>query len=132
MKDKEDEEHKDIPTSEGEEFKALRSYDLWESLRKFANRDITLIAQLLHSSGPLTLGELRDKTRLPTNKLNHDLTEMRSVDLVKKIEKKYYLTKYAAVLLNVLERIREEIKTIPEEDLIKPLNKEARSDANQN
>jgi DNA-binding HxlR family transcriptional regulator len=109
---------KDLSMSEDELFKAMRSYDLWDALRKFANKDITLIARLLYSNGPQTLGDLRDKTGLPTNKLNHDLTEMRSVDLVQKIEKKYYLTKYAAVLLDILDRMKNEIRT--KDDLITP------------
>ena len=73
-----------------------------------------LIATKLYYSGPMTLGELRDKTEAAnSNLLNHELLEMRRVSIVKKEDKKYYLTKYGAVLLESLYEIRKRFSENP-------------------
>lgn len=101
------------------EVKATMTCNIWEALRKFANPDIALIAKDL-MDGPLTLGELRDKTGISTNILNHNLIEMRRVDLVKKIGPKYYLTKYGAVLFEGLGVVLSKVHPIPPEALLEP------------
>jgi predicted transcriptional regulator len=68
----------------------------------------------------LTLGEIRDKTGISTNILNHNLIEMRRVDLVKKVGSKYCLTKYGAVLLEGLGEVLEKLYPIPPETLLEP------------
>lgn len=107
--------------SDDELLKAVKSCELWDALRKFANKDVALIARLIYEDGPRTLGELRDKSGLTTNKVNHTLIDMRGADLVKKIGRRYYLTKYAAVLLESLNEIRKGVTNIPEDSLLKPV-----------
>ena len=46
---------------------------------------------------------------------------MRSVDLVRKIGRSYYLTKYAALLLESLDEIRKGVTNIPEDSLFRPI-----------
>lgn len=109
------------PITEDEMLKAVKSCELWDALRKFANKDVTRIARIIHEEGPKTLGELRDETELTTNQVNHTLIDMRNVDLVRKIGKRYYLTKYGAVLLNALDEVRKGVTSIPEDLLFKPI-----------
>jgi hypothetical protein len=95
----------DIKVSETLE--GMISYDLWDAYRKFSNPNILLIAKTLYkSSEGLTLGELRNETGIvKENVLNHDLTEMRRVWIIKKIDKKYHITKYGAILLESISAI---------------------------
>jgi len=72
------------------EVKSTGYCDIWEALRKFANENIMQITKILYSEGALTLSEIRDRTGISTNILNHNLIEMRRVDLVKKIGSKYH------------------------------------------
>jgi DNA-binding HxlR family transcriptional regulator len=111
----------------GNEVKGTVTCDIWEALKKFANENITLVAKTLHTEGPLTLGEIRDKTGISTNILNHNLIEMRRVDLVKKVGSKYYLTKYGAVLFEGLGEVLEKLYPIPQEALFEPQEEKALS-----
>jgi len=74
----------------------------------------------LYQNGPLTLGELRNQTGISTNILNHNLTEMKSVGLIQKIGKKYYLTKYGAVLFEELDKLKGKVYEVPQNNLFKP------------
>lgn len=106
------------------EVKGTVTCDIWAALRKFANENITQIAKTL-LEGPLTLGELRDKTGISTNILNHNLIEMRRVDLVIKVGSKYYLTKYGALLFEGLGEVLERLYPIPPEILLEPQEEKA-------
>jgi predicted transcriptional regulator len=75
--------------------------------------------------GPLKLRELRDKTGISTNILNHNLIEMRRVDLVIKVGSKYYLTKYGAVLFEGFGEVLEKLYPIPTEALLEPQEQKA-------
>jgi DNA-binding HxlR family transcriptional regulator len=101
--------------------------DVWEALKKFANANINQVAQTLLTQGPLTLGEIREETGLSTNVLNHNLIEMRRVDLVKKIGPKYYITKYGAVLFEGLDEVLEKLYPISKETLLEPQELKASS-----
>lgn len=94
--------------------------DIWEALRKFANANIMQITKTLYSEGPLTLGDLRERTGITTNILNHNLIEMRRVDLVTKVGSKYYLTKYGAVLFEGLGVVLNKVHPISPEALLEP------------
>lgn len=94
--------------------------DIWEALRKFSNANIMQITETLYSEGPLTLGDLRERTGITTNILNHNLIEMRRVDLVTKVGSKYYLTKYGAVLFEGLGEVLNKVHPIPPEALLEP------------
>jgi DNA-binding HxlR family transcriptional regulator len=102
------------------EIKGTVTCDIWEALRKFANENIMLITKTLYAEGSLTLGDIRDKTGISTNILNHNLIEMRRVDLVKKVGSKYCLTKYGAVLFEGLGEVLNKIYPIPSEALLEP------------
>ena len=93
-----------------ETLESMISYDLWDAYRRFSNTDISLIAKTLYKSNGLTLGELREKTGIEKeNVLNHDLMEMRHVWIVKKMGKKYHLTKYGAILLESVSKIESKL-----------------------
>lgn len=94
--------------------------DIWEALRKFANENIMLITRILYSEGPLALGDLRERTGISTNILNHNLIEMRRVDLVIKVGSKYCLTKYGAVLFEGLGDVLNKVHPISSEALLEP------------
>lgn len=95
------------------------SYDLWEGYRKFSNTNILKIAEILYepeNSEGLTLGELREKLKkeketedIKDNVLNHDLMEMRRVWIIKKIDKKYLMTKYGAILFESISAIESRL-----------------------
>jgi DNA-binding HxlR family transcriptional regulator len=93
--------------------------DIWQALRKFSNKNITQIAVTL-KSGPLTLGEIRDITGIPTNILSHNLIEMRNADLAKKIGPRYYLTVYGKELLEAIEVVLKKLHPIPNDMLFEP------------
>ena len=93
-----------------ESFEGMMSYDLWDAYRRFSNTDISLISKILYNSNGLTLGELRKETGIENeNVLNHDLMEMRRVWIVKKIGKKYHITKYGAILLESISTIESRL-----------------------
>jgi DNA-binding HxlR family transcriptional regulator len=99
--------------------------DIWEALRKFANANIMQITKTLYSEGPLTLGDLRERTGISTNILNHNLIEMRRVDLATKVGSKYYLTKYGAVLFEGLGEVLNKVHPISSESLLEPHEEKA-------
>ena len=111
------------PTRERREdvsVEGLKHCDLWISMRKFANPDISQIARVLYDNGPATLAQLREETKLTTSILNHDLIEMRKSELVVKEDKKYAITKYGALLVEAIEQIKEEIFVASAASLFQP------------
>ena len=89
------------------EIKGETSCDLWEALRKFSNEDVDVIARSILRNGPSTLSELRAQNPgLTTNELNHALIEMRNVELVKKIDKRYYITFFCRALIEALDAFK--------------------------
>jgi DNA-binding HxlR family transcriptional regulator len=103
---------------------ALKTCDLGKALRKFSNKNIVFAARMLHENGALPFGELRDATVLSTNDLNHALQEMKNADLIIKVDKKYCLTHYGALLLETLEAIMKELSNSPQDILLMPANQE--------
>ena len=102
--------------SEDELIKATINLDIAQAIRKFTNKNIMLVAKALHINGSLTFGELQKYTGLSTNLLNHALHEMKKVNLVMPIDKRYYLTKYCVLLLEAINRLRIEVKSTSDED----------------
>lgn len=98
----------------------LKQCDLWNAMRKFANPDIALIAEILYEKGSLNFGELRDQTGLTTNVLNHGLIEMRNTEIAAKVDKSYCLTKYGALLVEAIEHIKNDIFKATKEDIFQP------------
>ena len=96
--------------------KATINLDIVQALKKFTNKNIMLVAKLLRLNGSLTFGELQNKTALSINLLNHALHEMKKSNLVTQISKRYYLTKFCAVLLDSIDRLRIEIRNISAEN----------------
>jgi len=45
---------------------------------------------------------------------------MKSVGLIQKIGKKYYLTKYGAVLFEELDKLKGKVYEVPQNNLFKP------------
>jgi hypothetical protein len=101
----------DSSLSKDELIRATINIDIAQALRKFANKNIMLVAKSLHVKGSLTFGELQKETGLSINIQNHALHEMKKVNLVIQVEKRYYLTKYCALLLDAINRLRIEVKS---------------------
>lgn len=99
---------------------ALKTCDLWSAMRKFANPDIAKISHILQQEGAASLAELKEKTGLTTNVLNHDLIEMRKADLVIWRGRKYYITNYGALLVTAIAQIKKDIFEAPATELFKP------------
>lgn len=108
------------PVPEAVVVKGLKQCDLWNAMRKFANHDIALIADVLYRDGPLSFGELRTKTDLTTNILNHNLIEMRKAEIASKVGKKYCLTRYGTLLVESIERIKNDIFKAAEDGIFQP------------
>jgi len=106
----------------GFEFTGKRKYNLQESLRKFANKNVLLIAKALKNDSGLTLGDLRDVTGLSTSALNHALYDMKNADLVIVDNRRYYLTRYSIVLLDTLDKLRHNIIEINDDELFLPVS----------
>lgn len=102
--------------SEEELIKATINIDIAQALRKFTSKNIMLVAKALLIKGSLTFGELQKDTELSTNLLNHALHEMKKVNFVMQIDKRYYLTKYCVLLLEAINRLRIEVKNTSTED----------------
>jgi hypothetical protein len=115
-----------------ETLEGMISYDLWDAYRRFSNPDIALIAETLYNSQGLTLGELRTRTRIENeNVLNHGLMEMRRVWIVKKIGKKYHLTKYGAILFESISAIESRLSNNEtKDDLFTPFGSRENSSSN--
>ncbi len=111
-------------TSESFVVVGRKSADLCKALRKFSNEKVLLVAKTLYTSGALSFGELREKTGLSTNTLNHTITEMRNADLVIRDEGIYYLTKYCAILLGAINHIKEEVCSVSEDNLFLPVEED--------
>ena len=101
----------DSSVSKDELIRATINVDIAQALRKFANKNIMLVAKALHLKGSLTFAELQKETGLSTNIQNHTLHEMKKVNLVIQVDKRYYLTKYCALLLDAINRLRAEVKS---------------------
>jgi predicted transcriptional regulator len=86
-----------------------KNIDIMPAFRKFCNRDMFKIAQYL-SEGYLSLNELRNKTNLSTNTLNHKLIEMRNHDLVVLSDNKYHLTMFGYVIFKAIINTKSELK----------------------
>jgi len=82
-----------------------------------------LVAKALYENTSLSFKDLRDKTGLSTNILNHVLIEMKGTDLVVQVDGEYYLTEYSAILLGAINQMREEISRVPERKLFWPISK---------
>ena len=97
--------------SKDELIRATINIDIAQALRKFTNKNIMLVAKALRLKISLTFGELQKDTGLSTNILNHTLHEMKKVNLVIQVDKRYYLTKYCALLLDAINRLRIEVQS---------------------
>ena len=109
--------------SEEELIKATINIDIAQALRKFTSKNIMLVAKALLIKGSLTFRELEKDTDLSTNLLNHALHEMKKVNFVMQIDKRYYLTKYCVLLLEAINRLRIEVKntSIGDDGLFAPV-----------
>jgi DNA-binding HxlR family transcriptional regulator len=96
------------------EIKVTKSCELFVALRKFANPNNALVAEVLCKSGALEFGEIRVKTKLHTQTLNHCLSDLRNVEVVKKVGTRYCITVFGALLVDSIEDIKNEIFKVRE------------------
>ena len=83
-----------------------------KDLRKFANKNILLVAKALYIHSKLTFGKLQTETGLSSNLLNHALHEMKKNSFVTQNDKQYCLTNYCAALLVTINSARMQIKDL--------------------
>lgn len=98
----------------------IKRLDVTESLRKFTNRNATLVATKLLEMNYATFRELQKETKLSTNILTHTIHTLKNADIIVKEGEKYYLTKYGVILLEAIDHVRERLKTttlVNKEDL---------------
>ena len=92
------------------ELTAIKKLDAGKALMQLEKSNMRLITQALYRMSGLSFGEIQVKTKLSTNQLNYTLSEMKALDLITQVDKKYFLTKYAVILLEVLTKAKLEIK----------------------
>lgn len=97
----------------------LKDLDVGASLRKLANPNAMLVATKLFEMNSMTFRELQKETMLSTNTLTHTLYMLKNADIVVKDIDRYYLTNYGVILLEAINQIRDEVKTV-EDDLFAP------------
>jgi DNA-binding HxlR family transcriptional regulator len=92
--------------------------DFIDAFRKFCKKNLVYIANALaeHGENGLTFAELRERTYLDTNALNHALIEMKKEGFVKYSGKQYYLTKYGYTIYSALKQATEMITNIVKND----------------
>lgn len=83
------------------EIEARVNLGFLEDLKKFSKRNTVLVAAALVDKS-LAFGELREKTKLTQNQLNHTLIEMRQYHFVKLINGVYHLTIYGNIFLETM------------------------------
>ena len=91
--------------------------DLGKAFKRLFKEETLSIVMAIYKSGPMTPLEIRKITNLAEDALNRDLIDMKNNGLIRKVEGRYYLTKYGAVLLEASEGIRAALKNIGEDKL---------------
>lgn len=86
------------------------SLDIPKALRKLANPHTMKICKALYTKSPQSFSELQKMTGLNSNILSRSIYEMRANSLILQKNREYYLTKYSAILLNAVNKIRNDIK----------------------
>ncbi|MDD5700657.1 MAG: hypothetical protein PHU23_01290 [Dehalococcoidales bacterium] len=83
--------------------------DLWIIIRKLASnkKAIGLIVLLANAPNGMSFGDLKKKTGMDTNDINHTLLGLREIGLIIQDEdsKKYSITEYCAAILYTFRRI---------------------------
>jgi hypothetical protein len=79
---------------------------IWVALKGLARKNVIKVSKELYMSGSLTLADLRSRTDLSTNVLNHTLQEMKKADLVVLSDGNYSLTLFCRILLDQLNLLR--------------------------
>jgi len=85
--------------------------ELWIIIRKLASnkKAIDLIVLLADAPNGMSFGDLKKKTGMDTNDINHTLLGLKDIDLIIQDEdsKKYSITEYCAAFLYTFRRINE-------------------------
>lgn len=92
------------------ELTTIKKLDAGKALMLLEKDNTRLIAQILYQSSGQSFGEIQTRAKLSTNQLNYTLSEMKALDLVVQVDRKYYLTKYSVLLLGVLTKAKSELK----------------------
>jgi hypothetical protein len=99
-----------LDKKKNDKIKEIKTIEIMDALRKFANKDNLLIIRAMYGAEkPLTLAELREKTGLKTNDLNHGLVALRNVDIAIKEGNTYILTQYGAILIRGYNQIESDV-----------------------
>jgi DNA-binding HxlR family transcriptional regulator len=99
--------------------------DVWRCIRNISRKNTLIVVTAMYNNGHMTFGELRKKTGIDSNPLNHTLADMGNLYLLSKNEnKKYCLTKYCAVLYETFLNINRFIESSEIDTLLEAHNTE--------
>lgn len=85
--------------------------ELWRVIRKLSDASAALVVLALDENETMTSRELLEETKLPLSNINHALTDLKKLKVIKqdKESKKHKLTKYGKAILEALESLMEEV-----------------------
>jgi len=97
----------------GKVVRGIGTEEIWKAVRKVSNPNVRNVTRVLYLQG-MTFGELRIKTGLSDNDLNHVLYDMKKLGLIvvvgdKKGKAKYHLTQYYVALLDALRVLKDRL-----------------------
>ncbi len=80
---------------------------LWRVIRKLSDDSAMLVVLALEENETMTSRELHEETKLPLSNINHALTDLKNLKVIKqdKESKKHELTKYGKVILKALDSL---------------------------
>ena len=101
--------------------RAIGMDSLWKAIRKLSSENSMEVVRALCGGGK-TFGELQLETGLIINDLNHVLYDMKQMGLIialgeRKGERKYHLTSYCVILLDVIERLQNTLQRYDDRDI---------------
>ncbi|MGD9817247.1 MAG: hypothetical protein AB7V04_00960 [Desulfomonilaceae bacterium] len=81
--------------------------ELWRVIRKLSDDSAMLVVLALEENETMTSRELHEETKLPLSNINHALTDLKNLKVIKqdKESKKHELTKYGKVILKALDSL---------------------------
>lgn len=84
---------------------------LWRVIRKLSDDSAMLVVLALDENEEMTSRELHDETKLTGSDINHALTDLKTMKVImqNKENKKYQLTQYGEIILEVLDDLLDKV-----------------------
>jgi len=111
--------NQECSVNESDYIEAVKRCDLWVGIKRFSNMDNALVAEALYDHGAQTLAQLREKTGLSTNRVNHALFDMRNAEIITKTGKTYCITVYGALIHESIKEIKTKLRAVPDTSLFR-------------